>query len=349
MSLVYLKFKDVNLKDTFFDSLRNDYNDFDSWFLRKVVNDESAYVYEDDNKRIQGFLYLKLEEEQHDDIMPKMPLKKRIKVGTLKINAHGTRLGQRFIKKIMDYAIDINCSEVYLTVFQKHIYLIELLKKYGFSIWGEKNSKYGKELVMIKYFLHNGDVVKSYPIINASGVNIYLLSINPIYHTKLFPDSKLNTESVDIIKDVSETNSIEKIYMCNMQHVEALKCGDIIVIYRTKEKGTAEYSSVATSICVVTEMKWLTEFHSEEQFIKYAIGFSVFDKRQLIEFWKTKKYPKIIRFLYNCNLKHRLTRKFLIQEIKLNREAYFGFLKLTENQFRKIVVSGQVNENIVIY
>ena len=45
----------------------------------------------------------------------------------------------------------------------------------------------------------------------------YVLSINPEYHTKLFPDSILTNElKYDLIQDVSETNSIYKIYVCWM-------------------------------------------------------------------------------------------------------------------------------------
>ena len=45
-------------------------------------------------------------------------------------------------------------------------------------------------------------------------VEKYVLSINPEYHTKLFPDSILKTEQkYNSIQDVSDTNSIYKIYM----------------------------------------------------------------------------------------------------------------------------------------
>jgi len=41
------------------------------------------------------------------------------------------------------------------------------------------------------------------------------------------------TESPDIVKDVSHTNSIHKIYLTKMQGTEQLKRGDLLVIYRT--------------------------------------------------------------------------------------------------------------------
>jgi predicted nucleic acid-binding protein len=53
-------FGDINLKDSFFDSFREDYKlpPFDSWFNRK--SDEIAYVCYQDN-RLTAFLFIKLE------------------------------------------------------------------------------------------------------------------------------------------------------------------------------------------------------------------------------------------------------------------------------------------------
>lgn len=39
MNLRYEKFSSVNLKDTFFDSLRTDYDGFDKWFNSKAADD----------------------------------------------------------------------------------------------------------------------------------------------------------------------------------------------------------------------------------------------------------------------------------------------------------------------
>ena len=58
MDLKYENFKDINLHDDFFDSLRADYKGFSSWFESKAVTGERAYVVRDGIKAIQGFLYL---------------------------------------------------------------------------------------------------------------------------------------------------------------------------------------------------------------------------------------------------------------------------------------------------
>lgn len=53
----------------------------------------------DDTKSIDGFLFLKVEDGLVGDVTPPLAPMTRIKVGTFKINAHGTKLGERFVKK----------------------------------------------------------------------------------------------------------------------------------------------------------------------------------------------------------------------------------------------------------
>lgn len=69
-----------------------------------------------------------------------------------------------------------------------------------------------------------------------------------------------------------------------MDVVEYLKQGDILVLYRAGEREngkSAEYSSVASSICVVQDVKTQNEFKDFEQFYNYASKYSVFDKENL--------------------------------------------------------------------
>ena len=189
----------------------------------------------------------------------------------------------------------------------------------------------------------SGDINKDFPYINIYGGKKYLLSIYPKYHSVMFPDSILKTESKDIITDVSYTNSIHKIYVCTMDQVENLKYGDILVLYRTAEEGkTAEYSAVATTICVVEGVKHQNEFESFDAFYEYASRYSVFDKRDLC-FWYNKGRCKTIKMTYNAALKKRIVRHDLIEKVGLGRDNYWGFFELTDEQFKKIVHNGNIS------
>lgn len=348
MNLQFKQFKNIKLSDPFFDTLKCDYEEFERWFAKK--SEDQAYVFEGEKGSIEGFLYLKTENGPVPDTSPPLSPAHRIKVGTLKINAHGTKLGERFLKKIFDHAIAENAEEIYLTVFEKHAPLVALLKKYGFEERAGKSTPNGTELVLVKV-LHDAykNPTLSYPLINQAGVNTHLLSIYPNWHTRLLPDSILNNESATILQDVSHTNSIHKIYLAAMSGLDALKSGDALLIYRTSDgEGPAYFRSVVTSICVVEEYRNINNFSTEKEFLDYCRPYSVFTEDELKGFWSRKKYPHIIRFTYNAALKRRITRGELIGEIGLDSSAYWGFMPITKDQFLNIVKKSEINESFIV-
>lgn len=358
-NLQYKRFADVNLNDPFFDSLKASYREFSDWFQRKA--EEYAYVFYGNNGFIDGFLYLKVEPQIIDDCSPPLSTFSRgwLKVGTLKINAHGTKLGERFIKKIFDYAITYGFNDIYVTVFSEHASLIALFERYGFWKEAEKVTANGTELVLTRRFnlIYNGveNTNKNYPLVNFRGdatyqPQIYLLSLYPEWHTRLLPDSILRNEDTSIVQDVSPTNSIHKVYLTAMNGVERLNRGDILFIYRTGDNaGPAYFRALVSSVCVVEEYRHIDSFVSYAEFERYCAPYSVFSQQELQQFWQRRKYPHIFRFSYNIALPKRIIRKDLLEQVGLSERAYFGFMQLTRQQAHHILRLGQVNESFVIY
>ncbi|MBO7552545.1 MAG: N-acetyltransferase [Bacteroidaceae bacterium] len=349
MDLEIKSFSELNLEDTFFDSLKNSYPEFSEWFNKKAANGESAYVFFDKENNILDFLYLKIEEDSIEDVIPVLPAKKRLKVGTFKISPRHSRRGERFMKKIMDRAIADNVDEVYVTIFPKPEleYLITFFNIYGFHhVANKDHGDKGSEYVLVKNLrTYEGDIVKDYPFVSKVGCEKRILAIRPDYHTALFPDSILNNEDpYDLIQDVSSTNSIHKIYICWMKDVDKLKQGDLILIYRTNDgKGYANYRSVITSVCTVNEVKTFKDFRDENDFIDYTNQYSVFSRKDLSRWYKYKNNFTVLKMLYNVAFTKRVIRKKLLEEIGLDGNAYWGFLSVTDEQFNKIVELGQAD------
>ncbi|MDF2405699.1 GNAT family N-acetyltransferase [Morganella sp. Je.2.23] len=136
MSIQEKFFRDIDLNDRFFNSLKADYDGFDNWFISKSGN--KAYVSYNDNGEMDGFLYLKVENEAITDTTPTFERKPRAKLGTFKIDAHGTKLGERFVRLVFQFAMNNNLKEIYVTIFDKHEGLINLLKRYGFELQARK-------------------------------------------------------------------------------------------------------------------------------------------------------------------------------------------------------------------
>lgn len=150
MPLECRKFSEIDLTDRFFDSLKDDYPAFEEWFLRK--RDASAIISYNENKEIDGFLYLKIENETLSDMNQQFPKKRRLKLGTFKIEAHGTKLGDRFLRIIFNRAMQEKINEIYVTIYEKHQGLINLLQRYGFEKKATKKevTKNGQEVVYFK-------------------------------------------------------------------------------------------------------------------------------------------------------------------------------------------------------
>lgn len=334
----------LNFQDPFFDSLRNDYFGFDDWLSRK--SNEQAYVLINSNK-LQGFLYLKDETEASYDINPVFDERRRLKIGTFKIDSHGTVLGQRFLSIILRKMLNEGHDFTYVTLFPKQTGLISLFERFGFRKWGSKRNG---ELVYFKDLAVFDDIYKDFPRINLfENTQKHLLGIYPSFHTKLFPYSRLHTERNHIVEDLSFTNTSEKVYLTKMSGVKNMLPGDLIVIYRTSETGkSAEYSSVATSICTVVEVADISDFLLLGDFLEYCGKGTIFTQEELTRFWNNRRYPYIIKMLYNAPLQRRIIRRNLIDEVGLSRDDYFGYLALTDNQFYKILEMGEINESFII-
>jgi len=348
MDVIEIKeISNISLEDDFFSSLKIDYPGFDKWFHKKAKEGEKAYILEDEG--IQGFLYLKEENNEDTSVTPILSGEKRLKVGTFKINSHGTKLGERFIKIIIDEMYKKRYEETYVTIFKKHESLIGLLERYGFKYYGIKTSEAGIENVYIKSSKKvSGDILLDYPKVDIRDNNKFMLSILPEYHTRMFPNSQLKTEKNHVVEDTSFTNSIEKIYLSGV-NLSIYGKGDIVVIYRTSDKGKiAEFSSVATSICVVEEIRHISEFKDYDEFYRYCSKHSVFNEEEIHGFWRSKRFKYLVKMLYNVALNKRVIRKELIEEVGLSRSVRWVAVKLTNENLLKILELGDVDESFII-
>lgn len=281
-------FADVDIKDEFFDSFREDYAEFDNWFNKKA--DDICYVCFSEGN-LTAFLFIKTEgiNENYAEINPVFEKKKRLKIGTFKVTANGYKIGERFLKIIFDNALQSRVNEIYVTIFDKREEqerLIELLKVWGFCYFGTKTTQNGDEQVYVRSFnkeLINTDNPKlTFPFFSREQ-NIFLVPIYPKYHTELFPDSILNNQSPkDFVENYPHRNALSKVYI-SRSYLKNLKSGDVIVFYMTGGK----YKGVATTLGIVESS--ILEIENEKEFISLCRKRSVFTNQELSEHWNYNK------------------------------------------------------------
>jgi hypothetical protein len=304
-------FGDINLKDTFFDSFRQDYEGFDKWFAKK--SDELAYVcYQAD--QLSAFLFIKIEDEKENygDIIPAFSRKKRLKIGTLKVTSNGFKLGERFLKLIFDNARLYKVDEIYVTIFDKRPEqkrLITLLEDWGFKLHGNKLGNSGEERVYVRDFSKgaNSQMPKfTFPWLSRDN-KVFIVPIYPEYHTELFPDSILRTESpLDFIENEPHRNALSKVYVSHSRE-RGLSRGDTIIFYRTG----GIYAGVATTIGIVESIH--DNLESADELVHYCRKRTVLNDDALKTFWNRYRdnKPFVVNFLYAFSFKKRPNLKQL--------------------------------------
>lgn len=343
-------FGKIDQNDPFFDSLRSDYPDFNRWFNRK--SEEPAYICLAGDKLV-AFLYLKVEDmrEPYPDIGPPFKPKKRLKIGTLKVELNGFKIGERFLKIIFDNAIKQQVDEIYVTIFPHPVEeerLINILEDFGFKYYGEKRNPYGTEQVYVREMtarFNPEDPKLTFPYISMSK-NFFLVSIYPEYHTELLPDSILKTESPDdFIEPEPHRNAIQKVFV-SRSYSRDLKKGDVVVFYRTG----GYYRSVVTTLGIVEGV--YLNIRNEGQFISLCRKRSVFSDEELRKQWgySPTNRPFIVEFLYAYSFPQRPNMARLIDNgvIRDANSAPRGFERISLENFKKILSLSQADLRIIV-
>jgi predicted nucleic acid-binding protein len=345
-------FGNIDISDTFFDSFRQDYPGFEQWFAKKA--DEVAYICKADTGHILAFLYVKVEEpsENYFDITPTFVPKRRLKIGTFKVISNGYKLGERFLKIVFDNALLYRVDEIYVTIFERSAdqeRLIYLLNDWGFKRHGSKHSSSGEELVLVRDFARSVDLVNpclTYPYISRQARK-FIVPIYPAYHTELFPDSILNTESpLDFVENRPNRNAISKVYI-SRSYERGLRSGDIIVFYRTKsDKGSAYHTSVASTLGVVQSIH--LNIKTFAQFVELCRKRSVFSDEELETHWNyiPTLRPFVVNFAYVHSFPKRPNLKRLM-ELGIIEKAPRGFERLEEGAFSTLLEHSDADKRLI--
>lgn len=235
----------LDLSDPFFDSLKEEYSEFDDWFKKIKREGRHCLVNYKEDGSIGALLVYKLKDEPIDTI-PKIPRKKRIKLSTFKVAQFGYKIGELFIKLSIDIAISNGVSGVYLTHFvQPDDRLVELITEYGFHHVGT-NSR-GEAIYIKEWFpepteakgLSPFDITKLYypSYYDGAAVKKFIVPIRPQYHSRLFTNYK--NRQIELAESagyfIVEGNTIRKAYICNSR-IKRIAQGDLILFYVSERR-----------------------------------------------------------------------------------------------------------------
>ncbi|MBJ7688885.1 hypothetical protein HAU32_07850 [Weissella confusa] len=334
-----IRFSDLDVNNNFFDSLRADYPNFDNWFENHA--DSPAFIINNQTE-LKAFIYVKQEAGEPIDLSAgeSMDGTARFKIGTFKINSTGTILGDKMLSYVLRRMVEggSNAEEVYVTVFaEKQEKLVRLFERFGFIYQGKKEN--GESVYVKRFKQLVGEPYKDFPMVNLTGTQrIFNLGIYPEFHDLFFSEGHSMNE-VTKVADEAVSNTVTKTYL-NMMHSmdeSGISKGDILTVYRTG----GNYAGVITSVATVVDYKRISDFATFDEYKKFIGAGTVFTDQQITNFWKTKKFPFMVKFVYDYSVSiPRPNLDWLRKNLKIEPEPYWGFFELNKQQFSQIIGKG---------
>lgn len=335
----------IKLGDPFFDTLKSQYPLFSDWYDQKSREGRTAWIFERSDKSIGAFLMLKDENEPITLLESILPAKKRVKLATFKVDEHGHKIGELFIKLAVEFAVSLNASEMYLTAFESEgtKFLIPLIREFGFESVGTKPDG---ELVFTKQLRPETEnalpesLLAYYPsLYDGPTVNKYLIPIQPSYHQKLFPEwEKRTSAQLPLFPDilVAEGNSIKKAYLCHSM-IKKIKPNDLLLFYRSDDV------QQITSVGVVEQIH--VNQDSLEEVLRLTSKRTVFNSEEIKA--QLGQPLLVIIFRWHFHFSKPISYEFLKQGI-LNGPPQ-SILELSHEKYEKIKKAGELNESYTFH
>lgn len=234
----------LDLEDPFFDSLRGDYEGFDTWLRKCQQEHRRCWVVWADTQRLAALCLIKDEQDE-------LGLKgKLLKLCTFKVapEHRGRRLGELLLKSVFHHAAINGHDYIYVTAFRKQDELISLFEDFGFQEYGQKDNG---ELAFVKHLRppsgHRGLSLLDFhvrygPPAMRLDSPAFVIPIEPRFHELLFPDA---AEQLSLQAGVHPFgNALRKAYLCRSQ-IRQIRPGSPLLFYLSRSRQAVTVVGVA--------------------------------------------------------------------------------------------------------
>lgn len=311
----------LDSKDPIFNSLKLDYPGFESWLAKCKREHRQTWVIHSETGELAGLSIVKQEQSQEYGLAGKL-----LKISTFKVSEQfsGNRYGELLLKAIFSYAKENKIDFLYLTIFEKHGVLINLLQEFGFEITDQKTPDH--ELVLAKQLSFTDEErnassplqfnIKFGPdAVKLTSVQIYIVPIEPRYVSVLFPES---IPQRSMLPNAAPGNALRKAYISNAG-VRSISPGDLLLFYRSHDV----HSLICLGVC---ESSIISD--SPDMITRYVSTRTVY------------KYEDIKRLCYRGNVLALLFRQVRILEppVRLSELTGPGILKSAPQSITRLKI-----------
>lgn len=331
----HIPLHNIDHSDSFFDSLRLSYPEFDDWYIKISAEGRKAWCVLD-NSRLAAILIYKdeFDEQATKDVTLHG---KSLKLCTFKVgeSVRGRKIGELMVKMAFEHAIHNKHANIYVTIREGlHDHLRDLCEEFGFYNLGickkNRDEVYVKEvpssapslasLTPFEYYK------KYHPFVICSNVAKYIVPIVPEYHQILFPEVQRLRQTPLFGGTSAVGNTIKKAYLCNAQ-IREMKTGDLVLFYRSTDK------KAITTIGIVERFEVLTDVDEISTIVSKRTVYS----RDEIE-KKAAKEARVMLFRQIKHFENPIDRKWLIENgVPGNIQS---IRTIDDEQFQKIMAHG---------
>lgn len=332
-----------HLDDHFFDSLREGYPEFDTWFRNKARDGQRAWVSRKEDQALgAACIYSRQRNEQitEEGLFLEGTA---LKLCTFKVSegARGKKIGELFLKAAFRYATINHLENIFIHGDRdQHHFLFEMLTDFGFAHVGTHPGTNSSDSVFLKkhpsippestlepfnyvrsffpHFRHDKDVGK------------FIVPIKPIFHDILFPDYESQTDMQLKLLQPRNTagNAIKLAYLCHAQ-TRSMAAGDIVLFYRSID------DKAITSLGVVESYETLDDAAIVASRVKRR---TVYSMREIEEM--TARPTKVMLFRHVKHLTTPLSRDWLVNH-QVTRGTPQSITKISDASFHEILTHGE--------
>jgi len=329
------KVYNLDIEDTFFNSLKIDYPEFSDWFKKISQEARNCWVYHGQDDKLSGLIIYKDEMNPIVTISGDVLSGKTLKISTFKVaeEEQGKKIGELFLKKIFSFSMKNGYQNIYLTTrANKQIYLVNLIEDFGFKPF--KLCSRGRDMVYIKKipdsapeknYIDKFEYHKNFfPYIDCRNVKKHFIPIKPLYHRTLFPE--IEKQQQFFYNNVQAGNTIKKIYLSHTKNTKLSK-GDIILFYRSEDK------QAITTLGIIEHIE-TAKANDFNKILEYSLKRSVYNYEQIKEMSKKETLILLFRIVYHFD--NPIKRDWLISNIGYKNCQTICELK--DESFQRILV-----------
>ena len=337
----------LDVNDPLFNSLREDYPNFNDWYARKSRTGRECWVYIRNNGFLGAILIYKSENEV---VLSEPPLERnnRLKISTMKVSHVGYKIGELLLKLSFELAIKNNIPELYLTHFtRENDYLVDLIEDYGFnkvSIINHDWTDIPEDIFLKKILISDEDIrgltpseisKNYYPnFYDGKEVRKYIIPIQPIYFKRLYTDFPKRQTTINeyLGQFIIQGNTIKKAYLSHSSS-KKMNVGDLLLFYRSED------AQSILSIGVIERVDY--DMRDPTEIISIVGKRTVYSTAEIEKI--SKKNTTVILFNHHFHFKKPIKYNKLLN-VDILRGRPQSITEIEHEDYQKIKLLGGIDE-----